>query len=85
MSAIITAHSGSDGTPDNSLEFVRYALSCPVEALEVDVRVRPEKSGVLCEKSLHGEPDMKLPGDKQRGIDPDMPDAGGRAGKTQKS
>ena len=26
---------------------------------------------------------MKLPGDKQRGIDPDMPDAGGRAGKTR--
>ena len=50
-----------------------------------DVRVRTEKAGVLREKSLHGEPDMKLPGDKQRGIDPDMPDAGGRAGKTQKS
>ncbi len=47
MSAIITAHSGSDGTPDNSLEFVRYALSCPVEALEVDVRVRPDGSFFL--------------------------------------
>lgn len=32
-----------------------------------DVRVRTEKAGVLREKSLHGEPDMKLPGDKQCG------------------
>lgn len=47
MSTILTAHSGSDGTADNSLEFVRYALSCPVEALEVDVRVRPDGSFFL--------------------------------------
>ena len=48
-----------------------------------DVRVRTEKAGVLREKSLHGEPDMKLPGDKQCGIDPDMPDTGSRSGKAQ--
>jgi glycerophosphoryl diester phosphodiesterase len=34
---MITAHSGSDGTPENSLEYVRYALSTPADALEVDV------------------------------------------------
>lgn len=34
----ITAHSGCDGTPDNSLEFVRYALQTRADALEVDVR-----------------------------------------------
>ncbi len=35
---MITAHSGADGTPDNSLVFVRHALTLPVDALEVDVR-----------------------------------------------
>lgn len=39
---LITAHSGADGTPDNSLAFVRYALSLPVDALEVDVRRRAD-------------------------------------------
>ena len=34
----ITAHSGSDGTPDNSLACVRYALSTDADAFEVDVR-----------------------------------------------
>lgn len=34
----ITAHSGCDGTPDNSLEFVRHALTTGADALEVDVR-----------------------------------------------
>lgn len=37
MGTMITAHSGSDGTPDNSLEFVRYALSTGADALEVDI------------------------------------------------
>ena len=35
---LITAHSGADGTADNSLNFVRYALMLPVDAIEVDVR-----------------------------------------------
>lgn len=35
---LITAHSGSDGTPDNSLACVRYALSTAADAFEVDVR-----------------------------------------------
>lgn len=34
----ITAHSGADGTPDNSLAFVRYALETQADAFEVDVR-----------------------------------------------
>lgn len=41
---IITAHSGCDGTPDNSLEFVAHALTCGADAFEVDVRVRPDGS-----------------------------------------
>lgn len=35
---LLTAHAGADGTPDNSLAFVRYALTLPVDAFEVDVR-----------------------------------------------
>lgn len=38
MKTQITAHSGSDGTPDNSLEFVQYALTTSADALEIDVR-----------------------------------------------
>lgn len=41
----ITAHSGCDGTPDNSLEFVRHALQTNADALEVDVR--KTKDGIL--------------------------------------
>lgn len=35
---MITAHSGCDNTPDNSMEFVAYALSIGVDAFEIDVR-----------------------------------------------
>ncbi len=38
MLPLITAHSGSDGRADNSLEFVRYALGCGAELFEVDIR-----------------------------------------------
>lgn len=38
MKTLITAHSGCDGTPDNSLEFISHALQCGADALEVDVR-----------------------------------------------
>ena len=40
MKTLITAHSGCDNTPDNSIEFVEYALGLDVDALEVDVRLR---------------------------------------------
>ena len=36
---MITAHSGSDGMADNSLAFIRYALSLHIDAFEVDVRM----------------------------------------------
>ena len=35
---MITAHSGADGTKENSLEFVAYAMQTGADALEVDVR-----------------------------------------------
>lgn len=58
---LITAHSGCDGTPDNSLEYIRHAVTLPVDALEIDVRktsdgtlvlshdeILPDGSNVLC-------------------------------------
>ncbi len=42
----LTAHSGADGTPDNTLAFVRYALTTEADALEVDVR-KNTKTGEL--------------------------------------
>lgn len=35
---MITAHSGCDHTQDNSLEFIKYALTLPVDAFEIDIR-----------------------------------------------
>ena len=32
-----TAHSGCDGMPDNSMEFVRYALGSEGDCFEVDI------------------------------------------------
>ena len=54
MKTMITAHSGSDGTPDNSMEFVNYALGCGVEALEVDVRRRGDSSFFLSHDTAAG-------------------------------
>lgn len=35
---MLTAHSGSDGTPENSKEFLTHMLSAGVDGVEVDVR-----------------------------------------------
>ena len=60
MKTMITAHSGSDGTPDNSMEFVEYALGCGAEALEVDVRVRADGSFFLShDDSSDACPDLR--------------------------
>ena len=40
----ITAHSGCDGMPDNSMEFVRYALASEgncLEAVSMECRIIP--------------------------------------------
>ena len=42
---LITAHSGADQFPDNSLEYVQYAVHSHADAFEIDVRKRPD--GVL--------------------------------------
>ncbi|MGC6173766.1 glycerophosphodiester phosphodiesterase [Lacrimispora sp. 38-1] len=36
--AVITAHSGCDGTKDNSIEFIKYALNSDADCMEADVR-----------------------------------------------
>lgn len=41
----ITAHSGCDETPLNSLEYVKHAVRLPVDTLEIDIR--RSKSGKL--------------------------------------
>lgn len=46
METLITAHTGADGKPDNSLEFVAYALESGADALEVDVRRRGERLAI---------------------------------------
>ncbi len=52
---LITAHSGCDGTPDNSLEFVAYALGLEIDAFEIDVR---KKGNLLYIR--HDKPESEL-------------------------
>ena len=55
---LITAHSGADGTPDNSMEFVRYALTRQADVLEVDVRMG--KDGLIVSHDETGEEAVAL-------------------------
>ena len=80
METLITAHTGADGRPDNSLEFVEYALGCGADTLEVDVRrkynvnILGVKSGdeivPLLNPEYRFQPDAHLivAGDKEAGI-----------------
>lgn len=54
---MITAHSGADSLPDNSLAFVRHALASAADAFEIDVRRAP--SGEL--RLGHDAADGALP------------------------
>ena len=45
MPTLITAHSGADGTPENSLSYLRRALASDADALEIDIR-RGEGGGL---------------------------------------
>lgn len=67
----ITAHSGCDGTKENSLEFLKYALKTNVDCVEVDVRNidgelflgHDESSGVTLKQAfelLKKYPDKKM-------------------------
>ena len=54
---MITAHSGADKRPDNSLEFVRYALESRADALEVDIQADPVSGELIIthDETLNGE------------------------------
>ncbi len=39
---IITAHSGCEGTPDNSIEHIRTAIASGVECFEIDINAAPD-------------------------------------------
>lgn len=52
---LVTAHSGADGFPENSMEFVRYALGCGADTLEVDVRLDEEKKLIISHDKIQGE------------------------------
>lgn len=41
-STMITAHNGADHTPENSMAFVRHAVSGAADALEIDIRKLPD-------------------------------------------
>lgn len=57
----LTAHSGCDGTKDNSLDFVRYALALGIDCLEADIWMDSRGELVLS----HDEP---TPADEDRNI-----------------
>lgn len=53
MHTMITAHSGCEGRPDNSLEYVQYALHCGADALEVDVHPKDDGFYISHDPSGH--------------------------------
>lgn len=52
---MITAHSGCDGTEENSVEFILYALKLPVDAIEVDVRKNSRGQLILSHDEMQEE------------------------------
>ena len=55
-----TAHSGADGTPDNSLQFIRYALGTQADALEIDIRRNPCTGELVLGHDTVGEHPLTL-------------------------
>jgi len=48
----VTAHSGSEGTEDNSMEFLQKCVEIDVEVLEIDVTFREDGTPVLLHKEI---------------------------------
>ncbi len=46
----VTAHSGCEGTPDNSMEYIRKGIEINAQILEVDVTFRADGTPVLIHK-----------------------------------
>lgn len=51
----ITAHSGADGTRDNSMEFVHYALTTSADVLELDIRRDKDGNLIIAHDEADGE------------------------------
>ncbi len=51
---LITAHSGADGTCENSMEFVYYALTTSADVLELDVRRDKDHNLVIAHDETDG-------------------------------
>ena len=56
---LITAHSGADSTPENSIEFVKYALTIGADVLEIDVRMG-EKNNLVTSHDQAGNDALML-------------------------
>lgn len=81
LRTIITAHSGCEGLPDNSLEYVRFALGCGADALEVDVHPRADGGFYISHDGTDGTgPDLRevfsLVRDGAAGINCDLKEPG---------
>ena len=55
---LITAHNGADGRPEDSMEYVLYALSTDADVMEIDIRRMPD--GTLVFTHDIPTPDMRL-------------------------
>lgn len=53
MSTLITAQSGCEQTPENSIEYLQTAFQIPVDCLEVDVRRRADGELMLGNHDIH--------------------------------
>jgi len=56
----VTAHSGAENTPDNSLEFLQTCVRLGFEIAEIDVTFRADGTPVLMHASAAGEQDGVL-------------------------
>ena len=85
---MITAHSGSDGYQDNSLEFIEAMLNSHVQALEMDVHVAKDGTLYLAHDALEDSSQAVTleacyrtlrVSDKLLNVDCKSPDAGPKA------
>ena len=64
----VTAHSGSEGTTDNSVEFLKKAIELNVPVLEIDITFRRDGTPVVIHKDVAGDSEGMLLDDAIRYI-----------------
>lgn len=57
---MITAHSGCEGTPENSMEFIRKGIELGADCIEIDVRMDPDGNLRLTHNELDDYSDVLL-------------------------